>query len=115
MVATMQLRTQEMEKLVLEYLRIAGKPIKAKELALRLGTNERMVRRLVRDLIAQGNLIASSMEAPYGYFIPQDEKAIQRYSRQLKSRIREIAGRLTDFDRSTASKIQQVLFASDNG
>jgi Mn-dependent DtxR family transcriptional regulator len=98
-----------MERLLWSYLKDGDKPIKTKELAARLHTHERMVRRLVRDLIAQGHMIASSMEPPYGYFIPRDEKERQRYSRQLKSRIREIARRLEDYDRITAQQIQQLV------
>jgi len=102
--------TQEMEQMLWEIIKGSAKPVKTKLLAQQLKTTERNVRRLVRDLIAQGFLIASTMEPPYGYFIPQTGKERQRYSRQLKSRIREIAKRLEDFDRITARKIQQLVF-----
>ncbi|MGB3341304.1 MAG: HTH domain-containing protein [bacterium] len=106
-------RTQEMEQMLWEFLKGSSQPIKTKVLAARLNTNERMIRRLIRDLIAQGFLIASSMEPPYGYFVPKSNKERERYSRQLKSRIREIAKRLEDFDRITARKIQQLLLIEE--
>jgi len=106
-------RTQELEQMLWEFLKGSSQPIKTKVLAARLNTGERTIRRLVRDLIAQGFLIASSMEAPYGYFVPKSNKERDRYSRQLKSRIRETAKRLEDFDRITARKIQQLVLIED--
>lgn len=105
--------TQELEKLLWEFLQGSSEPIKAKVFAARLHISERMVRRLIRDLIAQGFLIASTMEPPYGYFIPQSEKEKRRYRNQLISRLRHIAGRLEDFDRITAQKIKQLLIIED--
>lgn len=109
----MRCDTREAERLIWERLQSSSKPVKAKDLAAYLETSERMVRRLIRDLIAQGNPIASTMEPPYGYFIVKTEKERQRYSNQLKSRIREIARRLEDFDRITALKIQQLLLIEE--
>jgi predicted DNA-binding transcriptional regulator YafY len=109
----MRCDTKEAEKLIYEFLLTSKKPVKAKILAEYLETSERMVRRLIRDLIAQGNPIASTMEPPYGYFLVKTEKERQRYSNQLKSRIREIARRLEDFDRITAQKIQQLLLIEE--
>lgn len=101
--------TKEMEHLLWGFLKTGSQPIKAKVLAERLKISERMVRRLVRDLIAQGYQIASSMEAPYGYFIPKNEKERRRYRNQLISRLKQIAGRLRDFDKAMAEKIDQIL------
>jgi biotin operon repressor len=86
------------------------RPLKAKVIAETLGISEREVRRLVRELIGRGVMIASTMERPYGYFMPKNEQQIERYARQLKSRIAKIAERLHDFDRATAMKIQGILF-----
>jgi len=103
------LSIEEKEDQILEMLRQTPMPIKTKIIASRLNTHERMIRRLVRDLISRGFLIASSMEEPYGYFIPTTEKQRKRYRNQLISRIKHIADRLKDFDQITASKIQQAL------
>lgn len=103
------LSIEEKEEQILRMLRQTLTPIKTKIIADRLNTHERMVRRLVRDLISRGFLIASSMEEPYGYFIPTTEKQKKRYRNQLISRIKHIADRLKDFDQITAHKIQQVL------
>ena len=100
---------RDKEKVIWEFLRVNEKPLKAKILAGRLSISERMVRRLIRNLIAQGNLIASTMEPPYGYFIPKNEKEKRRYRSQLISRIRKIAKRLEDFDRIIARRIQRLL------
>jgi biotin operon repressor len=101
--------TKEMEQMIWEFLKTSAQPIKAKVLAERLQISERMVRRLIRDLIAQGYQVASSMEAPYGYFIPKNEHERRRYRNQLISRLKHIAGRLRDFDKAMAEKIEQIL------
>lgn len=91
-------------------LESSSEPVRARYIAGALGISEREVRRLVRELIGRGVMIASTMERPYGYFIPRTAKEIERYARQLKSRIAKIAERLHDFDRATATKIQGILF-----
>jgi predicted DNA-binding transcriptional regulator len=98
------------EDKIKEMLAHADYPVKAKEIAAMLDISEREVRRLVRELIGRGVMIASTMERPYGYFLPRTTKEIERYARQLKSRIAKIAERLHDFDRATATKIQGILF-----
>lgn len=107
-------KTIEMEKMLWELISGSSQPVKAGILAQRLSTSIRMVRRLIRDLIAQGHLIASSMEAPYGYFVPKDEEEKRHYRNQLLSRIKHILGRLKDFDRATAEKIEQILMIDDS-
>jgi len=105
----MNCEPREAEELIWDFLKGSSRPIKAKVLAERLETSERMIRRLIRDLIAQGHLIASTMEPPYGYFIPKTESQKRHYRNQLTSRIRNIVERLKDFDRAGAKKIQQIL------
>jgi len=107
-------KTIEMEKMLWEFISGSSQPVKAEILAQRLSTSIRMVRRLIRDLIAQGHLIASSMEAPYGYFVPKDEEEKRHYRNQLLSRIKHILGRLKDFDKATAEKIEQILLIDDD-
>jgi predicted DNA-binding transcriptional regulator len=99
-----------MEERIKKILENYNRPVKAKEIAETLTISEREVRRLVRELIGRGVMIASTMERPYGYFLPRTPQEIQRYARQLKSRIAKIAERLHDFDRATATKIQGILF-----
>ena len=106
-------KTIEMEKMLWEFISGSSQPVKAKILAQRLNTSMRMVRRLIRDLIAQGHLIASSMEAPYGYFVPKTEEEKRHYRNQLLSRIKHILGRLKDFDKATAEKIEQILLINE--
>ncbi len=98
------------EDKIKEMLLHADYPVKAKEIAAMLEISEREVRRLVRELIGRGVMIASTMERPYGYFIPKNEQQVERYARQLKSRIAKIAERLHDFDQATAAKLQSLLF-----
>jgi len=103
-------KTLEMEKMIWGFLSGSSKPIKARILAQRLDVGERTVRHLIRDLIAQGFLIASTMDPPYGYFVPRTERQRRRYRAQLLSRIKKIAWRLSDFDKIAAKKLQTVLF-----
>jgi len=99
-----------MRKKINNILASSAEPIQARYIAEALGISEREVRRLVRELIGRGVMIASTMERPYGYFLPRTPQEIQRYVRQLKSRMAKIAERLHDFDRATATKIQGILF-----
>lgn len=99
-----------MLKRINNLLASSSEPIQARHIAGALGISEREVRRLVRELIGRGVMIASTMERPYGYFMPKNEQQVERYARQLKSRIAKIAERLHDFDQATAAKLQSLLF-----
>jgi hypothetical protein len=71
----------------------------------------RIIRSKVRDLIMAGHPIASSMRRPFGYFIvePGSEEA-DAYVLQLRGRLESIAQRLARFRKSSAARIQGVLF-----
>lgn len=111
---TAHLNTKEMEQMLWGVLSASLKPITGKALARMLNISVRTTRKLIRDMIAQGYQIASSMEPPYGYFVPKTSEERRKYSRQLKSRIREIAKRLRDFDKITAEKIEQLVLVEED-
>lgn len=69
-----------------------------KELAKVLGfSNDRCVRQTIRELIAEGLPIASSVTPPLGYFIASSLDEATNYMRNLKSRLVEDAYRRRDF------------------
>jgi malonyl CoA-acyl carrier protein transacylase len=84
--------------------------IRAKAMAAMLGITEREVRDVVKTLIEEHHVpIASSVEAPYGFFMPATPEEVEAYANSLKSRIRSIATRLHAFEASTADKIIKQL------
>jgi len=101
---------------VLRTIRRHG-PITAHAIAERLPilTNDpvRVIQRKVRTLIVKDRRpIASSTGVPAGYFLVtgNNPDAAYRYVLQLRSRIIAIAERLGAFKKSTARKIQLLLF-----
>ncbi len=77
-----------------------GKPnaIPGRILAQRLGfKNDRRIRLAIRELIAEGFPIASSVSPPMGFFIAQDKGEAEQYLSDLKGRLVEDAYRRRDF------------------
>lgn len=66
--------------------------------------NDRPIRIAIRDLIAEGVPIASSVSAPYGYFIANSPEEAKAYVKVVKSRLVEDAYRCRDF-KVAASKL----------
>lgn len=84
-------------------LRHEGKAqaILGKELARLIGYKEdRIVRLIIRDLIADGLPVASSTEYPQGYFIVSTRKEVEDYALSIKGRLIEDALRRRDFRRA---------------
>lgn len=65
--------------------------------------DDRYVRVMIRELIAEGVPIASSVSERMGFFIVQNEHEAAAYIRILKARIREDENRLRDFEAAVAS------------
>ena len=67
-------------------------------LAQRLGfKNDRQIRLAIRELIADGKPIASSVRPPLGYFIADSGEEAIEYMKVLKSRLVNDAYRRRDF------------------
>lgn len=82
-----------------------GTRITAEALARRFGyKDDRAIRLAIRELIAQGHPIASSVRAPYGYWIVQSTCEAEECDRTLRSRAAENLGRLRDFRRAVAGR-----------
>jgi len=64
--------------------------------------DDRHIRHVIRDLISEGVPIASSTEAPAGYFLVNNRQEAERYAEGEKSRLIEIALRRRDFRRGAA-------------
>lgn len=80
--------------------------IRGTEIASPLGQkDDRLVRLVIRDLIAEGYPIASSVQKPYGYFLVNSPEEAAEYQRNLKNRLIEDAIRLRDFRRSAGLKL----------
>lgn len=79
--------------------------ITGSELARILGErDDRKIRVLIRELIAEGVPIASSVSPPtMGFYIVQNENEASAYIRVLKERIKEDTRRLEDFERAVAN------------
>ena len=73
--------------------------ITGKDIALALSQrDDRKIRLVIRELIAEGVPIASSVSEPMGFYIVANEHEAANYIRVLKERIREDTARLGDFE-----------------
>ncbi len=91
--------------------------IKGGDLARRLGqSNDRKIRLVIRELIAEGVPIASSVTEPMGFYIVNNEHEAAQYIRVLKERIKEDGARLDDFLRAVDeySLPEQLTFIGVN-
>lgn len=59
--------------------------------------DDRRVQLVIRELIAEGYPIASSVVQPMGYYITKTKKEAEGYINVLKGRMNEIQARLTDY------------------
>lgn len=78
-----------------------------KELAKVLGfKNDRSVRLAIRDLIAEGVPVASSVIPPLGYFIANSIEEVIDYMKDLKGRLVNDAYRRRDFKLASRELLQ---------
>ena len=84
-----------------------AKAITGKELARRLGEpNDRAIRLVIRELIADGYAIASSVNKPHGYYLVETQEEAKEYMAGLKSRLINDALRRRDFKRAVQVKVE---------
>ena len=87
-----------------------GKAIKGAEIAIILGQNDdRYIRLSIRELIAEGYPIASSVLKPYGYFLVESRAEAIEYQQSLKNRLIEDALRLRDFRRGAGCRLAKTV------
>lgn len=83
---------------LLTYCRGRQNAIRGKALAWQWGYgDDRLVRLIIRELIAEGYPIASAVSEPMGYFLAINEHEAAGYIRVLNERIKEDQSRLYDF------------------
>jgi len=71
------------------------------ELARMLGHQEdRVIRQIIRELIAEGLPVASTTKPPAGYFLVTSYEEAREYADSIKSRLIEDALRRRDFRRA---------------
>jgi len=68
--------------------------------------NDREIRLIIRELIAEGVPIASSVYPPYGYYIVKTKEEAEDYLRVLKSRLVQDAYRRRDFKRAARAILE---------
>lgn len=73
----------------------------AQKIGLSTGRSPREIRQAIFELRRNGEPIASSVNAPYGFFIPENEKEARECLNHLYSRIQEIY--------KTARSVEQAL------
>lgn len=75
--------------------------ITGKQLARLLGyRDDRVVRQVIRELIAEGLPVASTTKPPAGYFIVSNYQEAREYADSIKNRLIENALRRRDFRRA---------------
>lgn len=73
--------------------------ITGKDIARAVGQrDDRKIRLIIRELIAEGVPVASSVSEPMGFYIVANGYEAANYIRVLKERIREDTARLRDFE-----------------
>jgi len=78
-----------------------ARAISGRELATIVGhRDDRKVRMVIRELIAQGLPVASSTEPPAGYFVVATRQEAADYAISIRSRLIEDAKRRRDFRRA---------------
>ena len=89
-----------------------SKAIKGMEMARLLGfRDDRSIRQVIRELIAEGYPIASSVQKPFGYFIVATRQEAEYYAQSIRSRLIEDAIRRRDFRRAA----DQYLTPAEQG
>lgn len=84
-------------------LRHEGKSraITGQELASMVGYHDdRRIRLVIREIIAEGLPVASSTETPAGYFVVNTHQEAEQYAASIRSRLIEDAKRRRDFRRA---------------
>lgn len=85
-------------------------------LAQRLGfRDDRQIRLAIRELIAEGYPIASSVSPPMGFFIAESKKEAEQYLSDLKGRLVEDAYRRRDFKIAARAVLQPEQLAMSIG
>lgn len=87
---------QELQSILLRH-EGRGTAIKSRELARIVECEERKVRLMIRALIRDGLPVASSTEAPAGYFVVATRQEVSDYAASLRNRLIEDAVRRRDF------------------
>ncbi len=85
-----------------------SKAISSSTLSKYLGIDERRLRILIRELIADGYLIASTTGSPAGFFIAETLPEVQEYAKGLRDRLIEDARRRRDFLRAARIMLGQL-------
>ena len=81
--------------------------LKGQEIATTLKfKNDRLIRHAIRELIAEGLPVASSVSPPWGYFIVSSFEEATEYMKVLKGRLVQDAYRLRDFKLDSRKLLQ---------
>jgi len=73
--------------------------------------NDRLIRLAIRDLIAEGKPILSSIRPPYGYYLPDSPNDITEHLEDLRHRALEILGRYKDLKLASRDILQSHQMA----
>jgi hypothetical protein len=97
-----------------------GNAITGLRIARRFGyRNDRKVRMVIQQLIAEGKPIAASVSEPVGYYLVQTRDEAEAYEAVLRSRATKTFERLRDFQRAINNEfgvpLQPFLIPVDTG
>jgi hypothetical protein len=91
---------------ILEQHRGKRSAIKGADLARELKQrDDRLIRMVIRDLIAQGVPVSSSVSEPMGFYLVVTPREAEEYIAVLEARIREDEARLRDFKRAVEAAL----------
>jgi len=86
-----------------------SKAIPGRVIAQRLGfKDDRQIRLVIRELIAEGYPVAAAVQPPMGYFLVESVAEAKEYQEGLKGRLIEDALRLRDFKRGAGKHLAKA-------
>lgn len=105
-------RTADISKIVDEMLAHFGRPtaIKHRDLARRLGLNERATRAAVQEVVTRGILpIGAACDAPAGYYVISTAEELRQALGDIEGRIIELTKRREGLRRAYGQRFGETL------
>jgi len=97
----------ELKQEVRQLLRIGKEKARTGEdIAKLLGVNYRLIRLTIRELIADGLPVISSVHPPYGYYIADNPEEVTEHLGDLRHRALEVLGRYKDLKLASRKILQ---------
>lgn len=102
-------RTQAVLELIRTSCQGHRNAMTARSLSRITGVTEREVRDIVANLRRKGHLIASAVNPPYGFYIPENMGEAKACQRHLRSRITQLKATAKAFDAAINTTVNKHI------